>query len=126
MRTVPWARASVPAAVLLAAVQTAQALLLRAEAAYLSVPLALAAALGLAAAARLCRHRCFTARSALGMLAVLALLGEGLLVVLGLPGVGHTVARIGLPVTASAAMLGAVGVLVALHRDRRATPRTAP
>lgn len=123
MRTVPWARASVPAAVLLAAVQAAQAMLLRAEAAYLSVPLVLAAALGLAAAARLCRHRCFTARSALVMLAVLTLLGEGLLVVLGLPGVGHAVARSGLPITASAAMLGAVGVLVALHRDRRAAPR---
>lgn len=123
MRLVPWTRAPVPAAVLLAALQGAQALLLRADAAYLSVPLMLAAALGLAAAARLCRHRCFTARAALGMLSVLTLLGEGLLVVLGLPGVGHAVAGIDLPVTASAAMLGAVAVLVALHRDRSAAPR---
>ncbi|MUN63476.1 hypothetical protein GMA12_10035 [Kocuria sediminis] len=115
-----------PAALVLAAVQLGQAVLLRIEAGYLSVLLVLGAALCAAAAAGLRRRWDFTARFALVTLAALTLLAEGLLLVLGLPGVGHAVARVGLPATAGAALLGAVVLLVTLERDRRATLRAFP
>jgi hypothetical protein len=110
------------AAGLLAGVLIAQAVLVRDEAAYLSVLLLAGAALATAAAVCLRLRGCFTARFTLVLVAALTLLGEGLLVVLGLPGLGHAAARTGLTVTGAAAALGAVVVLQGLRPKHDAGP----
>jgi hypothetical protein len=118
-------RTAAPAAVL-AAVLVAQAVLVRDEAAYLSVLLLVGAGLGAAATVCLRVRGCFTARFTLVLLAAFTLLGEGVLVVLGLPGLGHAAARTGLLVTGTGAMLGAVVVPHGLRPEHDAGQRTSP
>ena len=119
-------RATAVAAVLLAAVLAVQAVLIRDEAAYLSVLLFAGAALGVVGAVRLRLRGCFAARFTLVLVAALVLFGEGLLAALGLPGLGHAGARTGLAVTGTAAMAGAVVVLVGLRPKHDAGHRTVP
>lgn len=126
MRSVPAARAAVPAAALLAGALAAQAMLVRDEAAYLSVLLVAGAVLGAAATVCLGLRACFAARLTLVLVAVLVLCGEGLLVALGLPGLGRAGARSGLTATGAAAMLGAVVVLLDLRPTHDAGRRPTP
>ncbi|GAB2623457.1 hypothetical protein GCM10009696_31380 [Kocuria himachalensis] len=119
-------RATAVAAALLAAVLAAQAVLIRDEAAYLSVLLLAGAVLGTAATVCLRIRGCFTARFVLVLVAALTLLAEGLLLTLGLPGLGRAAARTGLTVTAAAAVLGAVVVLVGLRPKHDADQPTGP
>lgn len=107
--------ATAVAAALLAAVLAVQAVIVRDEAAYLSVLLLTGAALGAVAAVRLGLRGCFAARFTLVLVAALVLVGEGLLTALGLPGLGHAGVRAGLALTGSAAMTGAVVVLLGLR-----------
>ncbi|GAA1762960.1 hypothetical protein [Kocuria aegyptia] len=126
MSGTPRVRVAVPAAALLAAVLGVQAVLLREEAAYLSVLLLAGAGLGAAATVCLRLRGCFASRFALVLVAAPTLLGEGLLVALGLPGLGHAAARTGLTVTGAAAMLGAVVVVLGLRSTHGAGRRAAP
>lgn len=114
MRPAHARRAAVLAAALLAAVLAVQAVLIREEAAYLSVLLLAGAGLGAAATVCLRFRGCFGSRFTLVLLAALTLLGEAMLVALGLPGLGRAAARTGPTVTGAAAALGAAVVLLTL------------
>ncbi|MFE7631623.1 hypothetical protein [Kocuria sp. NPDC057446] len=119
-------RAAVPAAALLAAVLTAQAVLIREEAAYLSVLLLAGAGLGAAATVCLRLRGCFASRFTLVLLAALTLLGEGVLVALGLPGLGRSAARTAPMVAGAVAALGAVVVLLTLRSKHDAGHAQGP
>ncbi|MFF0904948.1 UNVERIFIED_CONTAM: hypothetical protein RF653_14840 [Kocuria sp. CPCC 205316] len=119
-------RVTAVAAASLAAVLAAQAVLIRDEAAYLSVLLLAGAVLGAAASVCLRLRGCFTARFTLVLVSALTLLGEGLLVALGLPGLGRAAARTGLTATGAAAVLGAVVVLRGLRSQHDAGHRVGP
>jgi hypothetical protein len=126
MTRFPRRRATALAAALLAAVLAAQAVVIRDEAAYLSVLLLVGAALSAAATVCLRLRGCFAARFTLVLVAALVLFGQGLLTAFGLPGLGHAGARTGLSVTGAAATAGAVVVLLGLRPTHDADHRAAP